>query len=167
MIKPSACPAVFTLNSSTASHLFGFGGKPAGLLYGTEQEEGAVLPERADTKIFRASGDSRWWKEWKTSNMAVLFRKKKGREKKTKLVGNVLAILLMKHMNQIVTSCQLWRWLSTLCSSFSGAEDRLTEVTWQASVCGSVCLVSDVLSEHRKSYSTAPHPSEVVSQLFW
>lgn len=60
------------------SHLLGFGGKPAGLLGGTKQEEGAVTPKRPETEIFffffpRASGGSRWWKEWNTSNVAVLF----------------------------------------------------------------------------------------------
>lgn len=33
------------------SHLFRFGGKPAGLLCSMKQEEGAVLPEQMETKI--------------------------------------------------------------------------------------------------------------------
>lgn len=34
------------------SHLLRFGGKPAGLLYGAKQEEGAVIPEHTETKSF-------------------------------------------------------------------------------------------------------------------
>lgn len=33
-----------------ASHLFPFGGKPAGLLCGVKQEGGAVLPDQLETK---------------------------------------------------------------------------------------------------------------------
>lgn len=72
------------------SHLFRFGGKPAGLLYGTKQEEGAVLPELTEIKILELLVTADGGRSERLPTWLSMFRKRSRGKQETGLPGNVL-----------------------------------------------------------------------------
>lgn len=129
-MKLSACPTVSTLHFSlwaTCSVLEG------NLLdcFMARNRRRALFFQSKRTQRFL----SFWWQQMvegvKDFQHGCPIQEKGSKSNKTS-EKCVEVILQTKHMNQTVTSCQLWRW--TLCGSFAGAEGRLTEVLSQANV---------------------------------
>lgn len=140
-MKLSACPTVSTLHFSlwaTCSVLEG------NLLdcFMARNRRRALFFQSERTQRFL----SFWWQQMvegvKDFQHSCPIQEKGSKSNKTS--GKCVEVILQtKHMNQTVTSCQLWRW--TLCGSFAGAKGRLTEVLSQANVNQLLCLFSILL----------------------